>query len=801
MTFQSKKEIMKVGILLAIVFGAVFCINYLRNSAATRLDFLDKYAIPTEFEFNGSKIALAWTDDNTGENLIIQSDKKEYNGFNQADVYFSVTNISKQSQKVDLKFIPAKGDYIEVASIEQINKTNEADLSAGEADNINSGQTNFYKATLKFKPHSKGEFFIEAKGDKGGYGYLDPWYSSSWTYKRAITLQGSKIATTTTAFPVLATTTLADLKTTTNGGKVGNDNGYDIIFVDSDDSTLLNYEREKYASTTGEIAYWIKTDIASSTDKTIYMYYGNAGASDTATTTGVWDDNFVMVQHLQEDPGPGGAGDIKDSTKYAHNGTAEASMTTSDQVAGQIDGSFDFDNTGDNVSVSEFATSTISNWSWSGWFNVSAINTGANYAISNANSTSFYFESARITTNWKNSLSGNVYTNHTLVPVINTWYYIYEEFNAINFCVYINGALSACYNYGVNGYQINMPVSIGNISPPYTTRGWNGKIDEVRVSNTARTAGWITTEYNNQSNIATFLTIGAEETAPVSGSRATQINSPQTSLLTNGLVGYWSFNGADMDWASTTAEALDRSGNSNNGDVINGAKPAAGISGQGLSFDGVDDYVNTNYKIPIVDHNITISGWFNATKTREGNYGLFQNTQYPSGLEAQTEYIYVGTTQFKIVYSFFAGIVQSGASINFADPTYSNFNKWNHFSIVVEHGGGTINLSTFTNGSLTGNTSTSTSFIANPSGVFNIGRSENGPGAPAWSGLIDEARISNTARTQGWITTEYNNQSDVASFLTIGGEESLSVPATRSGGENVKTRIKGGVIFKGGVRF
>jgi len=45
------------------------------------------------------------------------------------------------------------------------------------------------------------------------------------------------------------------------------------------------------------------------------------------------------------------------------------------------------------------------------------------------------------------------------------------------------------------------------------------------------------------------------------------------------------------------------------------------------------------------------------------------------------------------------------------------------------------------------------------------------------------------------------NQSDVASFLTIGAEECLAVPATRSGGENVKTRIKGGVIFKGGVRF
>ncbi|MCK5337588.1 MAG: hypothetical protein KAJ50_02210, partial [Bacteroidales bacterium] len=31
-------------------------------------------------------------------------------------------------------------------------------------DNINSGQTNYYKATIKYPPMSTGEFFIEAFG-------------------------------------------------------------------------------------------------------------------------------------------------------------------------------------------------------------------------------------------------------------------------------------------------------------------------------------------------------------------------------------------------------------------------------------------------------------------------------------------------------------------------------------------------------------------------------------------------------------------------------------------------------------
>jgi hypothetical protein len=39
---------------------------------------------------------------------------------------------------------------------------------------------------------------------------------------------------------------------------------------------------------------------------------------------------------------------------------------------------------------------------------------------------------------------------------------------------------------------------------------FNGLLDELRVSNIARSAGWIATQYNNQSNPATFLSVGAQ---------------------------------------------------------------------------------------------------------------------------------------------------------------------------------------------------------------------------------------------------------------------------------------------------
>ena len=39
-------------------------------------------------------------------------------------------------------------------------------------------------------------------------------------------------------------------------------------------------------------------------------------------------------------------------------------------------------------------------------------------------------------------------------------------------------------------------------------------IDEFRTSNTVRTAGWISTEYNNQNDPDTFYSVGSEEIRP-----------------------------------------------------------------------------------------------------------------------------------------------------------------------------------------------------------------------------------------------------------------------------------------------
>ncbi|MBU4347381.1 hypothetical protein KKF23_02380, partial [Patescibacteria group bacterium] len=110
-----KPKLTAISVIAIISVAAVYYVNYLINKP---LKILNNYTIPTEFIFNDQKIALAWTDGNEGENLIIQSDKKEYSGFNTVDVYFSITNISNKNQEMDVVIWLEEGKR----SVERIEK-------------------------------------------------------------------------------------------------------------------------------------------------------------------------------------------------------------------------------------------------------------------------------------------------------------------------------------------------------------------------------------------------------------------------------------------------------------------------------------------------------------------------------------------------------------------------------------------------------------------------------------------------------------------------------------------------------
>ena len=185
------------------------------------------------------------------------------------------------------------------------------------------------------------------------------------------------------------------------------------------------------------------------------------------------------------------------------------------------------------------------------------------------------------------SPAGDFNTTGTTVLSANRWYHVVGVYNpSVEGKVYLDGIVEATNTTSVPSSQLTPAVNF-NIGRRTTGSYFPGLIDDVRIYNRALSADEIKRLYR----IGATLKIN------------TSINNDS---LTRGLVGYWSFDGKDM--AGNTA--YDRSGNANNGTLTNGPKRAIGKIGQGLSFDGSDDYISISNFCPSISNTAgTISAW------------------------------------------------------------------------------------------------------------------------------------------------------------------------------------------------
>jgi hypothetical protein len=129
---------------------------------------------------------------------------------------------------------------------------------------------------------------------------------------------------------------------------------------------------------------------------------------------------------------------------------------------------------------------------------------------------------------------------------------------------------------------------------------YGGLLDDTRIYTRALSASEVLSLYNQNSIV---------------------LQSTQSTQVTDGLVGYWSFNGKDVNWTSPTAGvAYDRSGQGNNGTFFNmssTASPVAGKAGQAMSFNGGSSYI-TAAKPSGLTSTISVCLWAKWTSVGTG---------------------------------------------------------------------------------------------------------------------------------------------------------------------------------------
>jgi hypothetical protein len=210
----------------------------------------------------------------------------------------------------------------------------------------------------------------------------------------------------------------------------------------------------------------------------------------------------------------------------------------------------------------------------------------------------------------------------------------------------------------------------------------------------------------------------------------------------NGLVGWWPFNG----------NANDESGNGNNG-TVNGATLTTdrfGNANQAYGFDGVDDYVIAQNSGPLGNSNRSISIWLNSVNSNVSQifgYGY----QPPSG------------GQFNLLLNQLCPGITIDVHNNYITYNTINLTDGNWHNVVCVYNN-TINanilgVSFFVDGILLSNSSCQNPITVNVNTLntsLNFGRYQ--AGALYFNGSLDDIGIWNRALTECEIQDLYHAQ-------------------------------------------
>jgi hypothetical protein len=206
---------------------------------------------------------------------------------------------------------------------------------------------------------------------------------------------------------------------------------------------------------------------------------------------------------------------------------------------------------------------------------------------------------------------------------------------------------------------------------------------------------------------------------------------------TNGLVGWWPFNG----------NANDESGNGNDG-TVNGAtltEDRLGNANGAYSFDGVNDFISTSNNISPQTEIMSISVWFNADNLNNIDHQTLLMRQTPSG-----------SRTWLMIYNDFNNIRCYNENGNYTnnDIAFDIYNSWHHFVAIYDG----IGIQTYIDGEFLSSQTVFSQFTWGTEPVLFGGSAGTGAGDYPLRGTLDDIGIWNRALTQEEITALYTGE-------------------------------------------
>ena len=345
--------------------------------------------------------------------------------------------------------------------------------------------------------------------DKVEWNFSTPSWLDGFRFRMRVTAEGTLIAGDVDNFPLYFDLNRLD---GTNFFDYVQSNGSDLRVTKADGSTELPIELITIdtSGNGGELYFKASGDngLVSATDTSFYFYFGNGdaalyGETDTFGSQNVWSNGYLAVWHMNQDPS-GSSPQLVDSTSRDIDATSAGSMTLGDLVTGKIGNAIDFDGSDDYFSITdteiEVNLPPTNNFTISGW---TYQHSSGNYESIMAWDTPWLIMAPQHT-----ATDAHIYWEGALISIntgsnLNGWHYhTFTSYSATDHRYNIDGGANIGTSSANEPSGTYSQFYIGSYSP--TNGRMDGLLDELRVSNVARSPEWIETEYNNQNNPVSF---------------------------------------------------------------------------------------------------------------------------------------------------------------------------------------------------------------------------------------------------------------------------------------------------------
>jgi Concanavalin A-like lectin/glucanases superfamily len=314
-----------------------------------------------------------------------------------------------------------------------------------------------------------------------------------------------------------------------------------------------------------------------------------------------------------------------------------------------------------------------------------------------------------------------------IVANTNQWYHLSGVFDdtANTLTLYVDGVRAASEACTLTVNTNALEVRIGDDEH---TNGvpWDGKIDDVRIYNYARTPGQIAWDYNRGKPVGWWKFDECQGSTNNDSSGNTY-----NQTITAGSTTLGSCTTSSSMWGGSAGDSTTNSGKYNYALTLNGTDNYASTSGTIMNAASQQTYTNTSW-----------GGWFNPTT------GVASKTL----LEKNREFRLTTDSSSNPACSIWTAGNWSTAAVS---STAFSLSSWQH--ILCTYDG--TNIKVYLNGIQTGTTSQTASITSLNYTPLTSGH--NFAGSAYYSGRIDDMRVYNYALTAIQIRTLYNEDSAI----------------------------------------